>query len=168
MYGFASAGRTTSAMPASATTFRRPVSAATAPLDPPHRAGPEKPRGADDQHEHDDEERRDVGEARVKVAAGEVLDEADAEAAEDGAGEAAEPAEDGRREGLDEERAADVGIDERERGHEHGRRRAGRRPGRPRDRVDAIAADAGKPRGLRVLGGGPQHLARARPREEHP
>src|SRR3989338_1873883 len=120
MYGFASAGRTASASPASAKTFRRPVRAGTAPLDAPQGAGPEEPRGAHGQHDHDDEERRDVREAGVDVAARQVLDEADAEAAEDGTGQAPEAAEHGRRERLDEERAAHVGIDERERRHEHG------------------------------------------------
>ena len=57
----------------------------------------------------------------MDVAAGQRLDDAEDEPADDRAGQARQPAEHGGREALEKNAEADVRIEQRQRRHQHGR-----------------------------------------------
>ena len=89
----------------------------------------------------EDQERDQLGVA-LEVPGGEGVEHADGQAADDRAGDAAEPAEDRRREPLDAERAAQRRVDVQQRPDQAAGQRGQPGPDRERDRVAAPDVDA--------------------------
>src|SRR5579883_1526443 len=155
IYGLATNGTIASTRNSSARNCRIPRIGFTS--NPSQRSAAEQSVREEDEHQHDDDVRGDVLEIRADIAAGERLDEADHESAQDGAREAREPAEDGRGKRLDEQHEPDIRIEERDRRHQHGGGAGHRGPDGEGVHIDSAGPNADELRGLGIVGGGLHH-----------
>src|SRR5262249_57618033 len=91
--------------------LRLPTRACIGMSDPSQSAGAEQPCGEESQGEHDDQEGYHVLDAGVHIACRELLEESEQEATQNRAPDAGASPHHRRRQSLDEENEADIGIE---------------------------------------------------------